>query len=218
MAVLFVPPWGEDYYRMHSLLAALARRLGERGIPSLRLDCRGVGDSRGEPSFPGWRIDVARAADELRDRCGLERFALCGFGLGAALAYQAGAEASDCPLVIMVEPVLSGIGFLQLLRNREAARRAAVRGGAARFVNDREEELCGSLIPAHFVRDVEEINLLTAASTRPAYVVLSSGPGEALDEFAIRHRVRGAAVRREEFSKGMLAAALFEIIEDEVIL
>ena len=82
--VLARPPQGRDaptgvvivvggpQYRAgsHRQFVLLARRLAEEGFASLRFDCRGMGDSEGEPrSFEDIGPDIHAAVDALRAAC-----------------------------------------------------------------------------------------------------------------------------------------------------
>lgn len=62
---------GGPQYRVgsHRQFLALARRLSAAGLPVLRFDCRGMGDSSGEfPGFEGLDDDIRAAVDCLLDQ------------------------------------------------------------------------------------------------------------------------------------------------------
>lgn len=81
---------GEAQYRVgsHRHFTLLARLLAPRGIPVMRFDCRGAGDSEGEPrAFGGINDDIGAAikaffmqVPELRE------VVICGLGDGATAA------------------------------------------------------------------------------------------------------------------------------------
>ncbi len=70
----------------------LARRLAEAGIPTLRFDLAGVGDSKHVGESVGARqriLDNMRSAlDELERRCGVRRFVIVGICSGAVNGYR----------------------------------------------------------------------------------------------------------------------------------
>jgi exosortase A-associated hydrolase 1 len=81
---------GGPQYRAgsHRQFVFLARSLAAAGYPTLRFDCRGMGDSSGEPrSFEAINADIASAlAAFARAQPGVERFVLWGLCDGASAA------------------------------------------------------------------------------------------------------------------------------------
>ena len=87
-AVLICGPLGPEAARAHFVLQRLASRLAASGIPSLRFDYYGQGDSLGDlaaGSCARWEEDVVSACRELRSRSGAERITAIGVRLGASL-------------------------------------------------------------------------------------------------------------------------------------
>jgi len=85
---------GGPQYRVgsHRQFALLARALAAAGIPALRFDYRGMGDSEGEPrTFESIDADIRAALDALCHETGASRAVLWGLcdGASAALMYAA---------------------------------------------------------------------------------------------------------------------------------
>jgi exosortase A-associated hydrolase 1 len=84
---------GGPQYRAgsHRQFVLLARAMAAAGVPTLRFDCRGMGDSEGEPrSFEEFDADIASAIDALQEAApGTRRVVLCGLcdGASASLLY-----------------------------------------------------------------------------------------------------------------------------------
>ena len=83
---------GGPQYRVgsHRQFVLLARRLGAAGLPCLRFDYRGMGDSDGAPrSFASIDADITVAIDALQRAAGVESVVLWGLcdGASAALLY-----------------------------------------------------------------------------------------------------------------------------------
>ena len=117
-AVLICPSVGQEHVRAHFILRRLAQRLGELGVPSLRFDYYGCGDSMGESvdaDLDRWIGDVEDAAAELRRRTGAARVVGVGVRLGAPLL-GACAERLGLDRLVVWDPVLDGERYLAELR------------------------------------------------------------------------------------------------------
>ncbi len=121
-AVLICNPFGQEAIRAHRPLRVLSERLGRSGIPSLRFDYFGTGDSPGEDGagrMSRWRYDIIQADALLRERSGCPHTIWLGLRLGATLALQAANELNGAPpprRIILWEPVLDGTAYLQHLQ------------------------------------------------------------------------------------------------------
>ena len=88
--VVLCNPMGYEYAHGHRSLRHLADELARAGIPVLRFDYDGSGDSPGVETDPGrlrrWQDDVQSALDAARALSGSARAGLVGVKLGATLA------------------------------------------------------------------------------------------------------------------------------------
>ena len=75
----------------HRINVKIARELGGRGIPAIRFDLHGMGDSLGADGRLGYRqqavADIRAAMDALQRDANVERFTLLGFCSGALPSY-----------------------------------------------------------------------------------------------------------------------------------
>jgi alpha/beta superfamily hydrolase len=113
-AILCPPLFGE-YVQHHRALYQLAARLAERGIPALRFDWAGTGDSAGDladASLARWRRDVAAAVAALETHAGTRRMVLAGARFGATLAALATADHPRVEALALWEPVADGAAYL----------------------------------------------------------------------------------------------------------
>ena len=121
-------PFGFEALCGHRSMRAFAGRAAELGIPVLRFDYLGTGDSAeidaSADQIEVWTRDIASAVAELRRRTGVARVCLLGFRLGALLSVLA---ARQCQVdgLALIAPVLSGRKYLREARTAQLAAEAA---------------------------------------------------------------------------------------------
>ena len=109
-AVLLCPPFGVEQIRCHRLYRQLAHGLAESGLPVLRFDYFGTGDSAGSSREFDWTrclADVITAAAELRARHGGGRVLAFGARLGANAALAV-AQAARLDGVVAWDAITDG--------------------------------------------------------------------------------------------------------------
>ncbi|MEH3106042.1 MAG: alpha/beta hydrolase [Sphingomonas fennica] len=106
----------EEVCSRHGLLL-LADALAAAGIPTLRFDWLGSGDSAGGAvSFAGMVADVRLGAAALVQETGVSTVALLGLRIGAAAALTAAAGMGGLAGIGLLAPVLAGQAFLRETR------------------------------------------------------------------------------------------------------
>jgi pimeloyl-ACP methyl ester carboxylesterase len=105
VAVVLCPPFGWEDMVSYRGRRAWAEHLARDGVPVLRLDLPGTGDSGGAPGDPdlvaAWIAAVGDAAAWLRQRTGCERVAAIGIGLGGLLAASAAADGAALDALVL---------------------------------------------------------------------------------------------------------------------
>ena len=153
-AVVLVHPFAHEYFVAHRCLRELALRLARGGVPTLRFDLGGFGDSWGclrEASVEGWRGEIREAVAELRERAGAREVWCVGLRLGATLIAS---EASGAEHDVLWDPVARGGEHVRELR--ELHRRTFGRFSAEGRARDR---LLGARVRPGLLDEIGEVEL-----------------------------------------------------------
>jgi len=173
IAVLICLPFGQEALRAHRFFKVLADRLASSGIPALRFDFYGTGDSAGdeaEGELEGWRRDLCVAHEELRRLAAGKRIMWVGARLGGTLALMAAkTDRCDPERLVLWEPIVDGKRYGRFLRERHVDALdasycipdAALRRGLTREPGLMPNEALGSTISA---RLREQFAALTPAT------------------------------------------------------
>jgi acyl carrier protein len=162
--VLICPPIGYEYSRCHFLLRTLAEKLAVTGIPSLRFDFFGSGDSLGQDvnaSFGRWREDLQTALDELRSRSGSARVRVFCLRLTAILALQS-LPRSIVDRWVFWDPVVDGSMYHRELRrmSHEKVDKLFLKRNLKRPRKLPDgEELVGTRFSAESIREMKALSL-----------------------------------------------------------
>ncbi len=138
VTALLCNPFGQEAVRSHRVFTVLADRLAQRGVPTLRFDYYGTGDSLGADDagdLEGWVRDVLAAQDKLDALARPAHRVWIGLRLGALLCALA-SRASAVPLdtIVFWNPIAEGDAYLrELARADREARLGALSLDAARY-------------------------------------------------------------------------------------
>lgn len=180
LGVVVCPPARDEYTMAHRALRQLASRLAGMGVPALRFDYFGTGDSFGacdEGRTAQWRQDIGVAIDELKTLSGVPRVALVGMRLGAALAAMAAGERRtehDVSQVVLWDPVVFGDRYVQALRARHDAFLHSAPPGT-QVASEPSDGLFGFPLTDEILADLETVDLtrVTAYPENRVYIVVS---------------------------------------------
>ena len=109
-------PIGFEYAHSHRSVRHLADRLAQYGIPAVRFDYHGTGDSLGTDldadRWQCWLGNIKTAIRRAREISGRKRICLLGVRLGATLAAVYASE-SQVDFLVLWNPCISGRRYLR---------------------------------------------------------------------------------------------------------
>jgi alpha-beta hydrolase superfamily lysophospholipase len=144
-------PIGHEYTRTQRTMRHLADCLAERGIPAVRFDYHGMGDSPGAEldgdRVAYWQASIRAAIRQARALSGRKRVCLIGVRLGATMAALVASE-TPVDLLVLWNPVTKGRAYVRELQ--------AIAMSAARTSADCD----GGLESAGFVMSAETLDAL----------------------------------------------------------
>jgi alpha-beta hydrolase superfamily lysophospholipase len=174
VGVVICAPFGYELICAHRSIREFAEAIAAAGIPAMRFDYSGCGDSaeidESADQVALWTRDVIAAIRELRQLTGVERVCLLGIRLGAMLAALAAAECRAVDSLILVGPIVSGRRYVRELRTTQLA--GIVLSGSsgsdgdpdARGTAPKGLEVGGFSLPATTLASLALVDLQTTAA------------------------------------------------------
>jgi alpha-beta hydrolase superfamily lysophospholipase len=170
-------PFGFEAVSAHLSITAFAESAADLGIPALRFDYSGAGDSEDLPpaadQWDAWLLDILAAIEELRRRAGVDRICLLGFRLGATLATLVAARSPHVRALIAVAPIINGRRYLRELRTFELAAAMSTHAAEAAQMPSREADLAGA---GHMEVSGFFLNARTIAALQPVDLLTLPAP------------------------------------------
>lgn len=179
VGAIIVPPFGWEEVCSYRPLRFMAQTFARMGIPTLRYDLPGTGDSSGDALNPGlfesWIHSVEDAACELRYSAGVENVTVVGIHLGAILALIAASRGADFQAMALWGPAARGRTILRELRalaNIERAESLAERDAPPQPIPGFVAS--GFLIAPEMERILEDLDISTLSWPRYKRILLLS--------------------------------------------
>lgn len=163
VGVVLCAPFGYEGICAQRSLRHFGESLARAGIPALRFDYDGAGDSAGtdwdRERVASWVRSVRAAKDALRRDTGIGQVVLLGVRLGAALAALAALEQEDVAGFVALAPVISGRAYLRELKALQLALGLAPAPVETRSEKEGVQESIGFPITAETRSDLGVIDL-----------------------------------------------------------
>jgi pimeloyl-ACP methyl ester carboxylesterase len=199
VGVVICSPFGNEAICSHRSLRHLAERAARAGVPVLRFDYTGTGNSAGHDFEPdrvtAWIESIQAAADELREQTGVARLCFFGIRLGATLAASAAATRSDVAALITVAPVLSGKTYVRELRMLQRASEAKQNSSAAPQNSD-ALQAAGFTLAAATQTALSGLDLTRSAPSASRVLILDRAELPAAERWEQHLRAAGTRVER----------------------
>lgn len=187
VGVMCVPPLLHEQPRSRRFITEVASGLAALGLPCLRFDFEGSGDSSG----PGERLDLdSMRADldlvvsALRSQTGVERVVLLAWRAAALPVWAWLASERRVERVVLWEPVTDGAQWLAELERQDAqerARRPRPRPGVPRTADPDDGQLMGFGASPAFRQGLAGVRIDDAGQVPAWAVVHGSAPVAGFD-------------------------------------
>ena len=210
-------PIGHEYTRAHRTLRHLADRLARAGIPALRFDYDGIGDSPGSDLDPGrvaaWEASIRTAIRQAQLLSGRTRVCVIGLRLGATLAATVSVE-TPVDFLVLWNPCVQ---LRTYLRELQAIALTAER---AAFDIDGGLESAGFVMSRDTIAELRGIDLLQMGFDVKARALVigrdDTKPDNRLCEHIAADGIATDCVRLPGWS-GMMAEHQFTVVPDDAL-
>lgn len=209
-------PMGHEYTHSYRSLRHLGDRLARAGMPALRFDYHGTGNSPGDAFDPQrltrWQNDIRAAIAKAQALSGCRRVCLLGLRLGATLAALVATQAPVDYLVLW-SPCVNGRRYVREMKAIAAA------------ADDRDPdeswlESAGFIVSAETAADLQGVNLLQLPQPLRGEVLIAERDDLSEDRaLADQLAAAGTAVdyRRLPGFADMMAEPQFAVVPDAAL-
>jgi hypothetical protein len=183
--VVLVPPLLHEQPRSRRFIAEVASELAALGLPCLRFDFLGTGDSAGEGDeldFASMQRDLDLAAASLRKATGVDRVVMLAWRASALVVQGWLERGGAADLLVLWEPVVDGDTWLRELVAGDLGERELrppPRPGIARATDPADGQLMGFPATERFRGDLARARMSPGRQgDAPVWLVVRSDPAD----------------------------------------
>jgi alpha-beta hydrolase superfamily lysophospholipase len=225
--VVIVSPNGIDMLNMHWGLRKCAETFAAAGIPVIRFDLAGTGDSLGDDEqadrVATWIQSTHSAIDQLKSICGVDYVTLLGVRLGATIAATVGTTRADVSSIILYVPCVTGKQYTREMRAL-AATAIHIDNSSAHAKNPNDISMAGWLLSEQTINDLSKLDIskLSYLNKRVLYIhrddlnpdqKLVTSIQSSAEESQIKSSTEFSAFSQDPLF-GILPARDFEVMRD----
>ncbi len=173
----------------------LATQLAQAGLPTLRFDYPGAGDSVDVANGPElrsiWRMAISDAVAWMRTELGVSEIVLVGLRLGATLA----AEIGGVDQIVQIAPVMKGDAYIRELRVMSRMLAASGQCPREQSASGSVIDLEGFVVDAAAIAELRKVDLDALDAAPAPRVLLLTEPGaRGVGSYVARLEQLGASV------------------------
>jgi pimeloyl-ACP methyl ester carboxylesterase len=182
----------------------LANALAASGIPALRFDFHGTGDSGGDANDPNrlstWLANINAAANWLTTHAGVTEFVFVGLRFGATLAAAAAQTRNDVERLVLLAPIPSGRMYGRELQLTSQVMVTLGGEGLPRETLENAIEVAGFVTTKAVLEDLRGVDLMKSMRAPGKNVLLVCSPGRPAEQKLGDHFEKlGAGVKVLDF-------------------
>lgn len=193
LVMVVCPPIGHEYINSHRSMRRLADSVAAAGVPALRFDYHGTGDSSGQDEDPArvsaWTSSIHTAMAAAREQSGCENVGLVGVRFGATLAALVAAEV-DVDCLVLWGACVRGRSYARELKA------LALTGGNRAASSAEHIEPGGFVFTSETQRDIGCIDARTVAPRAKRALIVF--PEDAHEDRALRDTWRAAGIAADQ--------------------
>lgn len=175
--VLMCHAFSEERQKSYRSTSLFAHELAEAGIPSMRFDYFGTGDSPGnlnQLSIDSMVDDTVAAYQEAKRQLGVDEIVLVGIRLGALIANRAACQLGSISRIAFWNPIVEGQRYYRdLIRTEAMIHLASIKNNQERAddTDSKKIEIDAELLAPKMIAQLKEFDLANETYCAEEYLI-----------------------------------------------